>query len=70
MITLTDNAAVKVKDLIAQDPLRWVEIEPGVRRVLLHNFPYALLYTIERRRVVVLVVKHHKRHPDYWRGDR
>jgi len=48
--------------------LRWNEIEPGVRRVLLHKFPYALLYTVESNRVVVLVVKHHKRHPDYWRS--
>jgi toxin ParE1/3/4 len=56
--------------LVAADPLRRLEIEPGIRRVLLRKFPYALLYTVEGNRVVVLVLKHHKRHPDYWHDDR
>lgn len=25
-------------------PLAWVEIEPGIRRVLVHRFPFAVLY--------------------------
>lgn len=60
----------RAKELIADAPHRWAEIEPGVRRVLLRRFPYALLYTVERDQVVVLVVKHHKRRPGYWHGDR
>jgi plasmid stabilization system protein ParE len=53
--------------LIVEAPKRWAEIEPGIRRVLVRKFPFALLYTIENKRAVVLVVKHHKRHPHYWR---
>lgn len=56
--------------LIAVDPSRWIEVEPGIRRVLLHKFPYALLYALDGDRIVVLVVKHHKRHPQYWHHDR
>lgn len=57
----------RTRALIAEAPTRWPEVEPGVRRVLFDKFPYALLYVVEDRQVVVLVVKHHKRHPDYWK---
>jgi toxin ParE1/3/4 len=60
----------RVKKLIARGPERWAEVEPGVRRALFDKFPYALLYFIENERAVVVVVKHHSRHPDYWRSDR
>ncbi|HVI00647.1 MAG TPA: type II toxin-antitoxin system RelE/ParE family toxin [Enhygromyxa sp.] len=55
------------RQLIQDGPEQWAEIEPGVRRVLLRKFPYSLLYAVEDDKLVVLVVKHHKRHPDYWR---
>ena len=60
----------RTKALVAETPEQWAEVEPGVRRVLFDKFPYALLYMVEGRQVVVLVVKHHKRHPDYWKGRR
>jgi plasmid stabilization system protein ParE len=60
----------RAQALIAADPSRWLEVEPGIRRVLLRKFPYALLYALEDNRIVVLVVKHHKRHPQYWHDDR
>jgi plasmid stabilization system protein ParE len=53
--------------LAASNPDRWAEIEPGIRRVLLRGYPYALLYSLEDKRVLILAVKHHRRHPDYWR---
>lgn len=55
------------RGLIEEAPERWAELEPGVRRVVLHKFPYSLLFAIEADVVVVLAVKHDKRHPDYWR---
>jgi plasmid stabilization system protein ParE len=55
------------RDSIARDPECGQEIEPGMRRVLLRGYPYALRYTIEDRRVLILAFKHHRRHPDYWR---
>ncbi|MCI0571818.1 MAG: type II toxin-antitoxin system RelE/ParE family toxin [Myxococcaceae bacterium] len=38
----------------------------GARRVLLHRFPYAVIYQIEPERVLVLAVGHQRRHPDFW----
>jgi plasmid stabilization system protein ParE len=61
------DAYKHARQLVQDGAEQWAEIEPGVRRVLFHKFPYALLYALEDDKVVVLAVKHHKRHPDYWR---
>jgi plasmid stabilization system protein ParE len=37
-----------------------------VRRAILSNFPYAVFYRIEARRVVVLAVLHTARDPKLW----
>jgi toxin ParE1/3/4 len=58
----------RVKGLAAHAPLQWVEIQPGVRRVLFKKFPFALIYTVEGSQIHVLAIKHHKQHPDHWRG--
>lgn len=58
----------RVKGLVAETPMQWVEIRPGVRRILFRKFPFALIYTVEGGCVRVLAVKHHKRRPQYWLG--
>jgi plasmid stabilization system protein ParE len=57
----------RIKKLVADNPDRWPEIEPGVRRILFDRFPFALLYAVESTRVIVLAIKHHKRRVGYWR---
>jgi plasmid stabilization system protein ParE len=59
----------RVRELAAQAPLQWAEIQPGVRRVLFRKFPFALIYAVDgSRQVQVLAIKHHKQHPEYWHG--
>jgi plasmid stabilization system protein ParE len=58
------NAAVAE---IQEAPGRWRVIEDGVRRFLMRRFPYGVYYRIEGDNLHILVVKHHSRHPDYWR---
>jgi len=53
-------------DRIAANPLAWTELEPGMRRALVHGFPYAVLYSVEVERVEVFAVMHQRRHPDQW----
>ncbi|OGS17792.1 MAG: hypothetical protein A2219_04250 [Elusimicrobia bacterium RIFOXYA2_FULL_50_26] len=48
------------------NPFQWPIIGEGVRRRLLHRFPYALLYKIDDDKVVVVAVMHLRRHPSYW----
>jgi toxin ParE2 len=53
---------------IAAHPERWPCIRLGMRRRLLHRFPYGLLYKIDPAETIVLAVAHLHRHPNYWVG--
>jgi toxin ParE2 len=57
----------RVSALIAENPRLWREIEPGIRRALLMDFPFSLIYTIEPDRVFILAVAHQSRKASYWR---
>ena len=51
---------------ISRHPTAWsIELE-GVRKCLLHKFPYKLLYSIEADHVIIIAVAHQHRDPDYW----
>jgi plasmid stabilization system protein ParE len=55
-------------DAIAEAPERYPELEPGIhRRLVLHRFPYAVLYRIAGEEVQVVAVMHLNRRPGYWR---
>ena len=38
----------------------------GVRRFLIHRFPFGILYRVEPTRIYVLAVSHLNRKPTYW----
>ena len=48
-------------------PWTWPEDVAGTRRVLLHRFPYKVVYRASEDRLVIVAFAHQKRHPDYWR---
>ena len=48
-------------------PDRWAVVEGDIRRCPTRRFPYAIYYRYEADRLWILVVKHHSRHPDYWK---
>lgn len=51
---------------IVSNPARYPVIEHGVRRCFIHRFPYSILYRlIELDRVRILVIRHHRRQPDF-----
>ena len=52
---------------IAIYPTAWPFIEEGVRRCLVHRFPFGVIYSIEQEEILVLAVMHLRRHPDYWK---
>ena len=37
-----------------------------IRKLLLHRFPFKLLYSIESDHILILAVAHQHRQPDYW----
>ena len=49
-------------------PQLGAEIETGLRRLLLHRFPFSLIYVVDRREILIVSVAHHGRQPGYWRS--
>ena len=43
-------------------------VDPGLRRTLLHRFPFSLIYAVEREGIVIIALAHHGRAPGYWRS--
>lgn len=49
-------------------PMRWAQIEPGIRKYRLGRFPYALYYKVDPpASVVIFAVVDLRSHPDAWR---
>ena len=53
--------------LVLTMPFAWPELETDIRRILVHRFPYSLLYCPEGNHLRVLAVVHLRRKPGYWR---
>ena len=53
-------------ELIEAFPAMWPEVTFEIHRCLVRRFPYALLYAIEKDRIMIYAVMHTKRDPDYW----
>jgi plasmid stabilization system protein ParE len=53
---------------IRKTPFRFPIIENGVRRLLLHRFPYAIYFLLENDTVVVIELLHQHRQPQTWKG--
>ncbi len=51
---------------IVESPNSWRIMEDDVRRFLTKVFPYAVLYTVENERVLIVAVMHCYREPGYW----
>ena len=53
---------------VHQTPTRWRIVEGDVRRCLIRGFPYSVYYRALNDVLRILAVRHHRRHPDYWKG--
>jgi len=52
---------------ISQNPEWFREIDPGIRRCLVKQFPYALLFNTTDSEVFIIAVMHCSREPGYWK---
>lgn len=52
---------------ITDHPFQFPEIDEGVRRGLLHRFPYAVYFATGERTIAVVAVLHQHRHPESWK---
>ena len=39
-----------------------------LRRMLLHRFPFSIIYSVEADIILIIAIAHHARRPDYWQS--
>ena len=68
------NAAVQFSlelneavERIIENPHRFAPLEGNIRRALLQNYPYAVVYRETGNEIQILAIAHGKRRPGYWR---
>jgi plasmid stabilization system protein ParE len=52
---------------IVENPQLFTRLEDNIRRALLRNYPYAVVYRETREETLILAIAHGKRRPGYWR---
>jgi plasmid stabilization system protein ParE len=61
------DAVEQILREICAHPQRYRQIDPPVRRYLVPNFPYAVLYIDEPDRVWIVAIMPLRREPGYWK---
>lgn len=56
--------------LIRERPEAGSPLGASVRKVLVHRFPYSVIYRRETDRLLILAIAHQSRRPGYWRHRR
>jgi hypothetical protein len=52
---------------VQASPILWPVVEGDLRCHTMKRFPFGIYYRVLADELRILVVKHHSRHPDYWR---
>lgn len=52
---------------IASSPTTWPQVSPRLRRYVVSEFPYSVLYRCVRDHVLVVAIAHQRRRFGYWR---
>ena len=53
-------------DVLRAHPGVGQSVGSSFRRILLHRFPFSLIYVVEDA-ILIVAVAHQRRRPDYWR---
>jgi len=53
-------------DRLCVYPMSGEAVAPGLRKILLHRFPFNVMYSIETDVILVIAIAHHGRQPGYW----
>ncbi len=56
--------------LLRRFPAAGAETLRGTRALVLHKFPYSLIYRLDGEEIRIIAVAHHSRRPKYWRKRR
>ena len=55
-------------DRLCSYPQAGEEVAPGLRRIILHRFPFGIIYSVEEAGILIIAIAHHGRRPGYWRS--
>ena len=58
----------QVVDRLRVHPKIGVPVNRDLRRMLLHRFPFSLIYSVEPDAVLIVSVAHHRQRPGYWKS--
>ena len=56
----------RATQLLIEQPLIGQQINNHLRRLLLHRFPFSLIYSSEPSGILIIAVAHQRRRPGYW----
>jgi len=57
----------RVVDRLREHPYLGHVVDRDLRKILLHRFPFSLIYSVETDAILIVAVAHYGRRPDYWR---
>ena len=52
---------------VLKNPFQYQDVHMGVRRALLHRFPYCVFYVVVESKVSIIAVLHAARNPEHWK---
>jgi plasmid stabilization system protein ParE len=55
---------------LLENPMSGALVSHGLRRHLLHRYPYTIYYRAEPRVLRIIAIAHQSRRPGYWSGRR
>ncbi len=55
-------------DRLREYPQTGQTIAAGISRMLLHRFPFSVVYAVEANLILVIAIAHHGRRPGYWQS--
>ena len=58
----------RVVNILCDHPELGQPVGRGLRRALLHRFPFSIIYSVEIDALLIVAVAHQRRQPDYWRN--
>lgn len=64
------NTLNQVFGLLCDHPFMGEQATRDARMLALHNFPYSLIYRLQRDEIRIIAIAHHSRRPGYWVGRR
>lgn len=62
------NEIQRAINILREHPELGQPIGRGLRRALLHRFPFSLIYAVKVGEILVVAIAHQRRRPGYWRG--